>query len=435
MTARQTNPDSNRQTNPDSNRQTNPDSKKRAKPPRRKRWRAKLRRMKSLGMKPRWIAWRRRHTRGAGAVLGVLLLAVFAGAALAVHYEARDAEGGRAIDRAAGRVFASWVLAAHRASQTHTATFRAELEHNAGVLLTPDRLRSLDAVPPGLPDRPGRHAALVLGIIPDGSSRRVPMAFGVLEPAMPGRFDALRAGALGAGLRTLQESGGDGPMAIHRPAIETALGRTLASGAIFVTADRGLRYSERALYRRAQPGRPWLNRMEAALAMAPPGTLDPTDPDRRAIRGAGAVTAIGATIAVDVSAGGNADVQGGARAARMTAVTIGAGDLTGPRLAVIADLIVGAATTGRLAAGTAAVSGRLEAGALSTPGALDAAALSAATTVAIAGTTAAGSLAGEELDAADSLRGARITAEGAYGPDAGIDGLMTVGSCAGCEGE
>ena len=168
-------------------------------------------------------------------------------------------------------------------------------------------------------------------------------------------------------------------MALHRPAIEAVLGRALVASALFVTADRGLRYSEQALYRRAQPGRPWLNRMETALAMAPPGATDPTDPDRRAIRGAGAVTAIGATIAVDVSAGGNADVQGGARAARMTAETIGAGDLTGPRLAVIADLIVGAAVTGRLAAGTAAVSGRLEAGALSTPGALDAAALSAAT--------------------------------------------------------
>ena len=247
-----------------------------AKPPRRKRWRARFLGTKSLGMKPRWITWRRRHTRGAGAVLGVLLLAVFAGAALAVHYEARDAERGRAIDRAAGRVFASWVLAAHRASQTHAAAFQAELEHNAGLVLTPDRLRALDAVPPGLPDRPGRHAALVLGIIPDGSSRRVPMAFGVLEPAMPGRLDALRAGALGGGLTALQDSGGDGPMAIHRPAIETALGRTLAPGAIFVTADRGLRYSERALYRRAQPGRPWLNRMEAALAMAPPGATDPT---------------------------------------------------------------------------------------------------------------------------------------------------------------
>ena len=416
-------------------RHTNPDRKKRAKPPRRKRWRAKLRRMKSLGLKPHWFSWRRRHTRGAGAVLGVLLLAVFAGAALAVHYEARDAERGRAIDRAAGRVFASWVLAAHRASQTHAAGFQAELEHNAGLVLTPNRLRALDAAPPGLPDRPGRDVALVFGIIPDGSSRRVPMAFGVLEPAMPGRPDALRAGALGGGLTALQDSGGDGRMALHRPAIEAAMGRVLAANAIFVTADRGLRYSERALYRRAQPGRPWLNRMEAALAMAPPGATDPMDPDRRAIRGAGAVTAIGATIAVDVSAGGNADVQGGARAARMTAESIGAGDLTGPRLAVIADLVVGAAAAGRLVAGTAAVSGRLEAGALSTPGALDAAALSAATAVAIAGTTAAGSLAGEELDAADSLRGARITAEGAYGPDAGIDGLMTVGSCAGCEGE
>ena len=399
------------------------------------RWRTRFRRLRPLGLKPHRISWRRRHMRGAGAVLGVLLLAVFAGAALAVHYEMRDAERGRAIDRAAGLVFASWVLAAHRASQTHSATFQAELEHNAGVLLTPERLRALDAVPPGLPDRPSRYAVLVFGIIPDGSSRRVPMAFGVLEPAMPGRPDALRAGALGGGLTALQDSGGDGPMALHRPAIEAALGRALAPGALFVTADRGLRYSEQALYRRAQPGRPWLNRMETALAMAPPGAADPTDPDRRAIRGAGAVTAIGATIAVDVSAGGNADVQGGARAARMTAETIGAGDLTGPRLAVIADLIVGAAVTGRLAAGTATVSGRLEAAGLRTAGGLAASALSAATTATVGGPAAVGSLAGEELDVADSLRAERMSAQGAYGPDASVDGLMTVGSCAGCEGE
>ena len=100
-----------------------------AKPRRRKRWRVRFLGTKSLGLKPRWIAWRRRHTRGAGAVLGVLLLAVFAGAALAVHYEARDAERGRAIDRAAGRVFASWVLAAHRASQT-TVPLRSGLNSN-----------------------------------------------------------------------------------------------------------------------------------------------------------------------------------------------------------------------------------------------------------------------------------------------------------------
>ena len=72
---------------------------------------------------------------------------------------------------------------------------------------------------------------------------------------------------------------------------------------------------------------------------------------------------------------------------------------------------------------------------LDTPGALSASALSAATSAAIGGPAAVGSLAGEELDAADAVSAARMTAAGAYGPDARIDGLLTVGSCAGCEGE
>ena len=416
-------------------RLTKPRRPKGTNPNRRKCWRAKLWRMRSLGLKPRWITWRRRHTRGAGALLGVLLLAVLAGGALAVHYEARDAERGRALDRAAGRVFASWVLAAHGAGQTHAASFRAELEHNTGILLTPDRLRALGAAPVGLPDRPGRHAGLVLGIIADGSPRRVPMAFGVLEPDAPGHLDALRAGALAGGLTALQDNGGDGLMAIHRPAIEAALGRPLAASALFVTADQGLRYRERALYRRAQPGRPWLNRMETGLAMAPPGATDPTDPARRAIRGAGPVTALAASIGGDMTPGGNTDVQGSARASRMTAASVTAGGLTGPRLSVTADLLVGAAVTGPLAGNTIIVSGRLEAGGLDTPGALSASALSAATSAAIGGPAAVGSLAGEELDAADAVSAARMTAAGAYGPDARIDGLLTVGSCAGCEGE
>ena len=64
-----------------------------------------------------------KRRRGAGALLGVLLLASLAGAALAVHYEARAAERAVALDRAAGRVFAGWVQAAHRATQAHAAAF------------------------------------------------------------------------------------------------------------------------------------------------------------------------------------------------------------------------------------------------------------------------------------------------------------------------
>ena len=34
-----------------------------------------------------------------------------------------------------------------------------------------------------------------------------------------------------------------------------------------------------------RPGRPWLNRMETALEMAPPGATDPADPARRHVNG------------------------------------------------------------------------------------------------------------------------------------------------------
>ena len=125
----------------------------------------------------------RKHTCGAGALLGVLLLAAFAGTALTLHYEARGIVRGQALDRAAGRVFAAWFRAAHRASQEHAATFAQTLKDGNAVILTPALLRALGAAPPGLPDAPGRNATFSFGVIADGTPRGVPMAFGVLEPA------------------------------------------------------------------------------------------------------------------------------------------------------------------------------------------------------------------------------------------------------------
>ena len=96
----------------------------------------------------------RRHTCGAGALLGVLLLAAFAGTALTLHYEARGLARGEALDRAAGRIFATWFQAAHRASQEQAATFAQTLNIGNAVILTPARLRALGTAPPGLPDAP-----------------------------------------------------------------------------------------------------------------------------------------------------------------------------------------------------------------------------------------------------------------------------------------
>ena len=390
-------------------------------------------------MKPRSLSRRSRRGRGrdrcgAGALLGVLLLAALAGAALAAHYETRAAEHVQALDRAAGRVFAGWVQAAHRATQVHADAFETALETQVGIVLTVARLSALGAAPPDLPERPGRHAAMTLGVIPDGTSRRTPMAFGVLEPAAASRPSAMREGALEAGLAAVAPGGGT-LMEGHRPAIEAALGRNLAADALWVTADRGIRYRERALHRRAQPGRPWLNRMETTLAMAPPGATDPADPARRSIAGAGAVDAELAEIGADVAAGGDATAGGRADAAGLRADTVKAGDLAASAFVVTADLVVGAAVTDRLAADRVTATGPLETGAVRSTGALDAAALSVAGNAAVEGAAAAQDVAGEKLDVTQSLSGSRTAAGGVYGPDATFSGLLTVDSCAGCEGE
>ena len=398
-----------------------------------------FRRLRLRLMTFRPLPWRGRHGRGAGALLGVLLLAALAGAALAVHYETRDRERALALDRVAGRVFGAWLQAAHRAAQAHADAFEAALEVQTGVILTVARLRTLVPVPAGLPERPGRDAAMVLGVIPDGTARGagsppVPMAFAVLEPAAASRPTAVREGALEGGLAAVAPGAGS-LMEAHRPAIEAAMGRALAAGALYVTADHGLRYRERALYRRAQPGRPWLNRMETVLAMAPPGAVDPADPARRHVMDAGDVGGASAEIETDVAVGGDADIGGRAEAAGVTAETVEAGDLAAPKLAVAAELLVGAAVTGSLEAASVAASGRLEAGALRTAGALDAGSLSAAGAAQIEDAASGREIAGETLGSTGSLGAGSGAAGGVYGPDATIAGLLTVGSCAGCEGE
>ena len=415
-------------------------------PRRKQRRRGAFRRIRVGLMKLRPLPWRGRGTRGAGALLGVLLLAALAGAALAAHYETRAAERAQALDRAAGRVFGAWVVAAHRAAQAHADAFETALETQVGIVLTVARLSALDAAPPDLPGRPGRNAAMTLGVIADGTagwvpggspvpgSSPVPMAFGVLEPAASSRPSAMREGALEAGLAAVAPGGGT-LMEAHRAAIEAALGRSLGPDALWVTADRGLHYRERALYRRAQPGRPWLNRMETALEMAPPGAADPADPARRHVNGAGAVDAESVEIGTDVAVGGTADIGGRADAAGLTAETVEAGDLAAAALAVTAELVVGAAAADRLAAGRVTAAGSLEAGAVRSTGALDAAALSVAGAASVQGAAAARSVAGEKLDVAGALSGTRTAAGGVYGPDATISGLLTVGSCAGCEGQ
>ena len=329
---------------------------------------------------------RRKHTCGGGALLGVLLLAAFAGTALTLHYEARGLARGQALDRAAGRVFAAWFHAAHRASQEHAAAFAASLADGNAIILTPARLRALGAAAPGLPDAPGRNAAFAFGVIADGTPRGVPMAFGVLESAPDGAAAhgvAMREGALAAGLAGLEQAGGGDLMAPHLPAIEAALGRPLGPGAFHATADHGLRYLEQALYRRAQPGRAYLNRLETGLGM---GSGDPAT--ARNVVAAGAVTARGAGLGGDAAIGGNAAADDAVTAQRLVTADLSARGLDGASLTAAAGLAVGQAVTGAVAAGSVNAAERLDAAGLRTAGTLSARTLSAAASVAVAGAAA-----------------------------------------------
>ena len=375
----------------------------------------------------------RKHTCGAGALLGVLLLAAFAGTALTLHYEARGIVRGQALDRAAGRIFAAWFQAAHRASQDQAAAFAQTLKDGNAIILTPARLRALGAAPPGLPDAPGRNATFSFGVIADGTPRGVPMAFGVLEPAPDGGAAhgvAMREGALGSGLAGLDSVGSGALMAPHLPAIEAALGRSLGPGAFLVTGDHGLRYLEQALYRRAQPGRAYLNRLETGLDMS---SADPANPSDRNIVAVGAVTGRAADFSGAAEIGGNAVVDDSVSAQRLVTADLSARELGGAALTVSADLIVGHAVTGVVSAASVKVAGRLDAGGLSTAGILSARTLSAATAVAVAGEAAVtGTFDGEETRVSGDLQAGGIAARAAHGPQARIDGLMTVGSCGGC---
>ena len=365
----------------------------------------------------------RRYRVGAGALVAVLLLAALAGTGLAVHYAAQHAARQMASSFEAGRVFGEWVLAAHRASQEHGFALRLETE--PAFVLTPAALRALGAVPPGLPFRVGRDATFTVGIMDDGrggpGSEPVAMAFGVLEPARPEVAPALRSGAVAAGLAALAEAGSaETAMAAHVPAIEAALGRPLAADGLYVTADAGLRYDDRTLYRRAQPGRPGLNRMET--------TLDAGGHDVTGIADAEGFTA---SVSRDAEVGASGSVIGDAGAGGVKAGSLEAGALGAALLTVSAELLVGRAVAGPVSAGTAEVNGRLEAASVAVTGELTAATLAVAGATSVSGPSSAQTLAGEMLTASGIMRAVRISSTGLHGPDASI-GVLSVGSCGGC---
>ncbi len=371
----------------------------------------------------------RRARRGAASLLGALLAAALAGTWLAAWHAARDGERRQAIDRAGGRAFGTWVLAVHRASQEGGAASR--LGRALPAVLAPADLRGLGAaVPPGLPDAPG---GAFLGTIDDG--RGVETAFGVLEPGPNASAADLRAGALAAGLAGVGEVGIASSMSGHLPAIAAAMGRQPAAGALYVTADLGLRYREGRLHRRRQPGRPHLNRMETALDLN--GDAAATPPVAgQAVTNAGALAGDAAEASGAVSAGGAVSVAGDALArGDLAAASLSAGQAGAASLAVARELTAGSlGVPGAASAAGVRISGRLRAASVGLTGALFAADLVIGEGFDVAGT--AGSAV---LNAASFRAGGRLTAGGvraavaAGTPSAAISGTVSAGSCAGCK--
>ena len=238
-------------------------------------------------------------------------------AVLAQHHRERVTEALAERDEAAGRLLAAWFLSAHRTVQEGAWP---QLPGTGG-----SELLAQDVVaPPGL-KQDGR---IRLGMIDDGNS--VAMAFAVFTPRGGESVRQVRSGAIDGGLSRLEEAGiTSGPMARHQAAIEAVLGGSLEPHALYLTADAGLRWRNGILHRRAQPGRPWLNRMDGDI-----------DAGSLSIRNASAVRAsvVSSSLA---GAAGSANVTGTVDAASLDGGGLIATGLEAARLRIDRDLSVG----------------------------------------------------------------------------------------------
>lgn len=421
----------------------------------------------------------RAWSRGAAPLLLTLLLLPLAAAAAAAWHLADDAARRTAQRAETGRVFAGWTLALHRATQESRATWPADLSASRPVY-TAAQVRALGGAPIGLPEDPGRGAAMAFGVLDDdpAATPDTPMAWGVIEFAAAAEVGPAALGASAFGLAGMAvRTGGtdsDSPVAAHLARIEAALGRAIAQHALIATADHAVPYHASALYRRAQPGRPWLNRMDQSLAL--------TDGDGNAwdLQAGAALAAREAELAGNAAVNGaaapsrvDADLLVGTAAAPAALAARGplSADLAAARCLAadgspVAGDCVTAAASADVDAGQALLGDRLDAARVRIDGRLEAAATRNLDTVS-AGIVAAGSRAsaGTRITAADAItagefevdgplavagaagaatlqtgaldaaaaRGESVAAGSAFGPSATITGLMTVGSCSGCD--
>ena len=349
------------------------------------------------GLPPPGLRVRRCAFRGAAALLAVLLLAGLAGVGLAAWHAAAERERDAAVDREAGRVFGRWFLALHEAAQQGLVPATVWSTGQA-VTVTPAQIEAWGTAPVGLRRNAGRDTSMTLGLMDDGAG--VAMAFAVLEPGVGGT-ESMRRGAVQAGLVDAAESGGTASAISDRaPSIASAMGvASLADGTLFATADWAVARRDDQLWRRAQPGRPELSRMQADLSLTDANGNVHGLTDAGIIEGADAEVATKATVAGDAAVTG--DVEAKEDLDAKDALSAGAG------LQAESLTIAGAAS-----AGSAAISGKAEAASASVTGGMR------------SGTLDAPTLSAGSLSAGSSW---------IVGDTGAVSGAMSVGSCSGCD--
>ncbi len=370
------------------------------------------------------LRWR----RGAAEIFLVLIVAGAAAAALLHHYRGLERDAVQEQREADGRIFAAWARAAHRATM--------ELDYSAsmpgGRTLSQAALATAGMAPPGLPDGT-RHGTVFLGVIDDdpAATPDVPMAFAVLRVDGNEKIPAVAAGALIEGLAFVERAGAGGPMTDrHRSRIETLLGVALGDEDLLVTADLGIRVDPAQLYRRAQPGKPWLAAMATDLDMSDAGGTS------RALTGVGAFEAAAADIVGDVDgdhATAAADVSAAAAEAGTMTLTSAAAD----SVRVIGDLLIrgdvflsGEAT----ARGDVRSQGRTQAGTMTVTGALAAGSFAAAATLATPGTIdVTGTMTASTGQGSPDVTTSTAALGGLYGPTLRATSISVTGHCRGCE--
>ena len=365
--------------------------------------------------------------RGAAEIFLVLIVAAAAAAALLHHYRGLERAAVQEQREADGRIFAAWAMAAHRATM--------ELDYSAsmpgGRTLSQAALATAGMAPPGLPDGT-RHGTLFLGVIDDdpAATPDVPMAFAVLRVAGDEKIPAVAAGARSEGLAFVERAGVGGPMTDrHRSRIETLLGAALGDEDLLVTADLGIRVDPAQLYRRAQPGKPWLAAMETDLDMSDAGAT------RRSLTGVAGLEAASADVVANAE-GDHATATSDVRAATAVSGTMTLTEVAADSVRVIGDLLIhgdvflsGAAT----ARSDAATTGRAQAGTGTIAGAVAAGSLAATATLATPGTLdVAGTMTATSGEGSPAVTTATAELGGLYGPTLTATSISVSGSCRGC---